>query len=85
MNLNRINGKRIGRNAPCPCGSHRKYKHCHLKFVNKKKQDRVVEFNRRQEFNAMMQQANRHPNMQPKGSDASTGNVTTTSATGVTQ
>lgn len=22
--------KKIGRNEPCPCGSGRKYKHCHL-------------------------------------------------------
>lgn len=25
----RNHGQRIGRNAPCPCGSGRKYKHCH--------------------------------------------------------
>jgi preprotein translocase subunit SecA len=24
-------GKKIGRNDPCPCGSGKKYKHCHGK------------------------------------------------------
>ena len=24
-------GRRTGRNAPCPCGSGRKYKRCHLR------------------------------------------------------
>lgn len=24
---------RIGRNSPCPCGSGKKYKHCHLRYV----------------------------------------------------
>ncbi len=24
---------RVGRNEPCPCGSGKKYKHCHGKFV----------------------------------------------------
>ena len=24
-----VRGKKIGRNAPCPCGSGRKYKKCH--------------------------------------------------------
>jgi hypothetical protein len=24
-----VQGKKIGRNAPCPCGSGKKYKHCH--------------------------------------------------------
>ncbi|MDJ0823498.1 MAG: SEC-C metal-binding domain-containing protein [Paracoccaceae bacterium] len=23
-----FHGKKVGRNAPCPCGSGRKYKHC---------------------------------------------------------
>lgn len=23
--------KRVGRNEPCPCGSGKKFKHCHLK------------------------------------------------------
>ncbi len=27
-NQNRIDGRRIGRNEPCSCGSGRKYKHC---------------------------------------------------------
>ena len=30
-NKNRVNGKKIGRNDPCPCGSGKKYKHCHGK------------------------------------------------------
>jgi preprotein translocase subunit SecA len=25
-------GQKIGRNDPCPCGSGRKYKHCHGKL-----------------------------------------------------
>ncbi len=25
----RRNGEKVGRNAPCPCGSGKKYKHCH--------------------------------------------------------
>lgn len=24
-----VDGKRVGRNSPCPCGSGRKTKHCH--------------------------------------------------------
>jgi preprotein translocase subunit SecA len=24
---------RVGRNAPCPCGSGKKFKHCHGQFV----------------------------------------------------
>jgi preprotein translocase subunit SecA len=28
-NKNRVNGKKVGRNDPCPCGSGKKYKHCH--------------------------------------------------------
>jgi preprotein translocase subunit SecA len=24
---------RVGRNEPCPCGSGKKYKHCHGQFV----------------------------------------------------
>ena len=24
-----VKGKKIGRNEPCPCGSGKKYKHCH--------------------------------------------------------
>ena len=27
-NYNKIAGKKIGRNEPCPCGSGKKYKHC---------------------------------------------------------
>jgi uncharacterized protein YecA (UPF0149 family) len=27
-NQNRINGRRISRNEPCPCGSQKKYKNC---------------------------------------------------------
>ncbi|MBN2075769.1 MAG: preprotein translocase subunit SecA [Dehalococcoidales bacterium] len=30
-NKNRVNGKKVGRNDPCPCGSGKKYKHCHGK------------------------------------------------------
>ena len=26
-----LNPKKIGRNEPCPCGSKKKYKHCHGK------------------------------------------------------
>lgn len=26
----RANGKKVGRNAPCFCGSGKKFKHCHL-------------------------------------------------------
>jgi preprotein translocase subunit SecA len=26
-------GQKIGRNDPCPCGSGRKYKHCHGRLV----------------------------------------------------
>ncbi len=29
-------GKKIGRNDPCPCGSGKKYKHCHGRFENQK-------------------------------------------------
>jgi len=25
-------GKKVGRNEPCPCGSGKKYKHCHGKL-----------------------------------------------------
>jgi len=25
-------GEKVGRNDPCPCGSGKKYKHCHGKF-----------------------------------------------------
>jgi preprotein translocase subunit SecA len=25
-------GRKIGRNEPCPCGSGKKYKHCHGKL-----------------------------------------------------
>ena len=25
-----VSEKTVGRNAPCPCGSGKKYKHCHL-------------------------------------------------------
>ena len=28
-----IKSKKIGRNAPCPCGSGKKYKHCHGKVA----------------------------------------------------
>jgi uncharacterized protein YecA (UPF0149 family) len=24
-----VHGSKVGRNEPCPCGSGRKYKHCH--------------------------------------------------------
>ena len=27
-----ITNKKVGRNAPCPCGSGKKYKHCHGKI-----------------------------------------------------
>ncbi|NCN86153.1 MAG: hypothetical protein GW909_14975, partial [Sphingomonadales bacterium] len=27
-----FDGSKVSRNAPCPCGSGRKYKHCHGKF-----------------------------------------------------
>jgi len=27
----KVNGKKVGRNSPCPCGSGKKYKHCHGK------------------------------------------------------
>jgi len=26
-------GRKIGRNEPCPCGSGKKYKHCHGKIT----------------------------------------------------
>jgi preprotein translocase subunit SecA len=26
-------GQKVGRNDPCPCGSGRKYKHCHGKLT----------------------------------------------------
>ena len=26
--------KKIGRNAPCPCGSGKKYKNCHSEWLN---------------------------------------------------
>jgi preprotein translocase subunit SecA len=26
-------GRKVGRNEPCPCGSGRKYKHCHGKLA----------------------------------------------------
>ena len=28
----RNQGPRVGRNDPCPCGSGKKYKNCHMKF-----------------------------------------------------
>lgn len=28
-----VKGKKIGRNDPCPCGSGKKYKHCHGKMM----------------------------------------------------
>ena len=28
----KFDGKKVSRNAPCPCGSGRKYKHCHGKY-----------------------------------------------------
>lgn len=49
MNIERAEGKRLGRNKPCPCGSNRKYKHCHLPFVNGKKQEEIQKRNRRDE------------------------------------
>jgi preprotein translocase subunit SecA len=27
----RNRGEKVGRNDPCPCGSGKKYKHCHMK------------------------------------------------------
>jgi len=33
--LKRAYGK-TGRNAPCPCGSGKKYKHCHMREVERK-------------------------------------------------
>ena len=28
-----VNGHHVGRNDPCPCGSGKKYKHCHGKLA----------------------------------------------------
>ena len=28
-----VNGHHVGRNDPCPCGSGKKYKHCHSKLT----------------------------------------------------
>lgn len=33
--------KKIGRNDPCWCGSHKKYKQCHMAFDEKKKQFKI--------------------------------------------
>ena len=35
--------KEPGRNAPCPCGSGKKYKHCHLEKVNAGVRAKVTE------------------------------------------
>jgi len=34
--------EKIGRNAPCPCGSGKKYKHCHYEIDRENKKD--IEF-----------------------------------------
>ena len=33
----------IGRNEPCPCGSGRKHKHCHLRILNEVEQFACME------------------------------------------
>ena len=40
-----MNGEysKIGRNEPCPCGSGRKHKHCHLRILNEMEQFACME------------------------------------------
>ena len=71
--------KKIPRNKPCPCGSGLKYKKCHLAFVNGKKQAKIRDARQLEEFNEMMRQANRHPDLTKRGVGIG-ASVTTSSA-----
>jgi len=53
------NWKPVGRNDPCPCGSGKKYKHCHMRADREAAQQAKMEAAQRAEEERLAQQAAR--------------------------